>query len=125
LSAIPASIAASLDPVVDAAALDLGGLRVFVLVDDVLVRRLRHQARGLRLHPRGHEGGQVEPGVAVQHQLVVDDLVCDLGVHRLPGDAQLGHTRAGRPGRVEGVDLQIRVARLLVVQCHVVPSRLA
>ena len=32
-------------------------------------------ALGLGLHPGRHEGGEVEAGVAVEHELVVDDLV--------------------------------------------------
>ena len=35
---------------------------------------LGHQPHGLGLHPGGHERGQVEPGVAVQHELVVHQL---------------------------------------------------
>ena len=64
---------------VHAAHLELGGLRVLVLVDHVLVEALGHQLLGLRLHPGGHERGQVQAGVAVEHQLVVDDLVGDVG----------------------------------------------
>ena len=59
----------------DAARLELGRLRVLVLVDHVLVEALGHQLLGLRLHPRRDERGHVEPRVAVEHQLVVDDLV--------------------------------------------------
>ena len=66
---------------VHAALLDLGGLRVLVLVDHVLVEALGHELLGLRLHPRRHERGHVEPRVAVEHQLVVDDLVRDVGRH--------------------------------------------
>ena len=98
LSAMPASMQASLDPVVeqpgrlrrrrrvpqvgedrDAAPLELGGLRVLVLVDHVLVDALGHQLRGLRLHPRRDERGQVQPRAAVEQQLVVDQLVGDPG----------------------------------------------
>ena len=63
---------------VDAAGLERRGLRVLVLVDHVLVEALGHQALGLRLHPRGHEGRQVEARVAVERELVVDDLVGDV-----------------------------------------------
>ena len=95
-SARPPSMAASLEPVVeqptppagpchrsaqhvDAAHLQLRRLRILVLVDHVLVEALRHERLGLRLHPGGHEGGHVEARVAVEHQLVVDDLVRDVG----------------------------------------------
>ena len=45
-----------------------------VLVDHVLGRALGHQQFGFRLHPRGDEGGQVEPGVAVEDELVANYL---------------------------------------------------
>ena len=61
---------------VHAAAFDLGGLRILILVDHVLdhvlVERLGHQPVSLGLHPRRHERGQLQPGAAVQQQLVVD-----------------------------------------------------
>ena len=59
--------------------LELGRLRVLVLVDHVLVEAVTHQLSRLRLHPRRHEGGQVEAGVAVQHQLIADHLLGDVG----------------------------------------------
>ena len=55
--------------------LDLGGARVLVLVDHVLVRRLDEEPARVIVHPGADEGGQVETGVAVEHRLVVDDLV--------------------------------------------------
>ena len=60
---------------VDAAHLELGGLRILVLVDHVLVEALGHEPLRLRLHPRADERGEVEPRIPVEHQLVVDDLV--------------------------------------------------
>ena len=66
---------------VDAAQLELRGLRVLVLVDHVLVEALGHQLLGLRLHPGRHEGRQVHARVAVEHQLVVHDLVREVGGH--------------------------------------------
>ena len=71
---------------VDAAHLELRGLRVLVLVDHVLVEALGHELLGLRLHPRGDERGQVQARVAVEHQLVVDDLVGDVGRQLALGD---------------------------------------
>ncbi len=59
--------------------LDGRGLRVLVLVDHVLVDGLGHQLVGLRLHPGRDEGGQVQPGAAVEQQLVVHQLVGDVG----------------------------------------------
>ena len=110
LRARPPSIAASLEPVVeqpaacfgsgampevadhvDAAHLHEGRLRILVLVDHVLVERLRHELLGIGVHARGHERRQVEARVAVQHELVVDDLVGDLGGHLVrPGSSRLG-----------------------------------
>jgi hypothetical protein len=63
---------------VDATRLERRRLRVLVLVDHVLVQALGHQLLGLRLHPCRHERRHVQPGVAVEHQLVVDDLVRDV-----------------------------------------------
>ncbi len=60
---------------VHAAALDLGGLRVLVLVDHVLVDAQVHERVHLGLLPRLAEGGQVLAGVAVEHELVVHGLV--------------------------------------------------
>ena len=79
----------------DAARLELGGLRVLVLVDHVLVEALGHQPLGLRLHPRGDERREVQPRVAVEHQLVVDDLVRDVRGHLAARAA-----RGGERGRL-------------------------
>ena len=70
---------------VEAAVLELCGLRVLVAVDEVLVRGLGHQLLGLRLHPGGAEGRDVEPGVPVEHQLVHDHVVRRLRVHGVLG----------------------------------------
>ena len=78
---------------VDAAPLELRRLRILVLVDHVLVEALRHQLLGLRLHPRGHERGEIHPRVAVEHQLVVDDLVGGVGRH-LTGRKLVARDRA-------------------------------
>ena len=85
-----------------AALLDRGGDRVFVLVDHVLVERLGHQPVGLGIHPGRHEGGQIQPRAAVQHQLVVNEPVGLLGLHRLVGQAQGRHRRGGQPSGVSG-----------------------
>ena len=77
----------------DASRLELGGLRILVLVDHVLVEALGHELLGLRVHPRRHERREVHARVAVEHQLVVDDLV--------------GHVR----GRLHGGDVVPRDAR--------------
>jgi len=62
-----------------APALDLGGLRVLVSVNHVLVDRQRHQAESFGFLPGLAERGQVLPGVAVQDQLVRHQL------ERVPG----------------------------------------
>jgi hypothetical protein len=45
----------------------------------MFVEALGHQLLGLRLHPGGDERGHVQTGVAVEHQLVVNQLVGDIG----------------------------------------------
>jgi hypothetical protein len=75
---------------VDAAHLQLGRLRVLVLVDHVLVEGFRHQPLGLGIHVRRHERREVQTGVSVEHELVVDYLVGHLGHHRPVRQAVLG-----------------------------------
>ncbi len=82
---------------VHAAQLELGRLRVLVLVDHVLVEGLGHEPVGLGLHPGRHEGGQVEPGVAVEHELVVDDLVGGVGRHAAGRQLVARHALESRP----------------------------
>ena len=81
----------------DAAGLDLGGLRVLVLVDHVLVERRGVEPVGLLVHPGGDEGGEVEPGVAVEHHLVQDDLVRRLRQHLAVGQPVASGPPACRP----------------------------
>ena len=98
-----------------AAGLDLRGLRVLVLVDHVLVERRRVEPVGLVVHPGGHEGGQVEPRVPVEHHLVQHDLVRRLRQHRLvrdPVPRHLHHARPGEPGHQGQVRLLRRFAAL-------------
>ena len=59
----------------NAARLDLGGLRIFVLVDHVLVDAFVHKVVDFRLRPGLAECRKVLPGIAVEHQLVVDDRI--------------------------------------------------
>ena len=86
-----------------AALLDRRGQRVFVLVDHVLVERLGHQLLGLGIHPGGDERRQVQPRAAVEHQLVMDEAVGGVGIHRLLGHPQRryrgGEHAAGVGGR--------------------------
>ena len=75
----------------DAASLDLGRLRILVLVDHVLVDALRHQLGNLRLRPRLAKGGEILAGVAVEHQLVMNDGVSVPGILRALGEFVFGH----------------------------------
>ena len=90
---------------VHAAPLDLGRLRVLVLVDHVLVDRQVHQPVDRRFLPRLAERGQVLTGVAVEHELVGNDGEGVVGVPLLGGEAILGrrlrHVLAGVDGVVE------------------------
>ncbi|HEY6638046.1 MAG TPA: hypothetical protein VIZ61_10240 [Solirubrobacterales bacterium] len=64
----------------DAPLLDLRGLRVFGVVDEVPVQVLTDQLGDVRTHPGGDEGGEVPLGVAVEEELLLDQV---LGVHRI------------------------------------------
>jgi hypothetical protein len=117
---------------VHAAALELGRLRVLVLVDHVLVDALAHQLRRLRLHPRGHERRQVQPRPPVEEQFVVDELVGDLGRHRVVGQRPQWRRQLLRQRRVghgrEGIAVASRHRVLRVpsgVQSHapILPRR--
>ncbi len=90
----------------DTALLDRRGGRVFVLVDHVFVERLGHQLLGLRIHPGGDERRQVQPATAVEHQLVVDEAIDGIGIHRLVGHAQRRDRRHRQPPGVRGGDLR-------------------
>lgn len=91
-----------------AAPLEFGGAWVLVLVDHVLVLALVHQHPGLRFHPGGDEGGEIQPRVPVQHQIVVDDLIRRVGRQRAVGKPVLGRGLGHAPDRIrlpeEGVD---------------------
>ena len=109
---------------VHAARLELGRLRVLVLVDHVLVERQVHQPMDLGLEPRLAERREVLARVAVEHQLVRHDLV---GVPRilLPlGDPVLGH-RHRQVVRCEHVILQRVADGVPGVQHRGSPWRLA
>jgi hypothetical protein len=71
----------------DAALLDLRGLRVLGVVDEVAVQVLGDHPLGIGLHPRRHERRQVALRDAVEHELLVDQ------PHRI--DA--GHPVLGQP----------------------------
>ncbi len=56
----------------DAALLDLGRARVLGVVDEVAVQVLGDDPLRLRLHPRGHEGGEVARRVALEREVLGD-----------------------------------------------------
>src|SRR5258708_456764 len=68
---------------IDTALLNFGGLRVLILINHILVERLRHQSFCFWLHPGGDEGGQVEPGIAIEDQFIMDQAISDIGCHFL------------------------------------------
>ena len=70
------------------------GLGVLVLVDHVLVDAVGHELAGLGFHPRRDEGGEVQPGTAIEQQLVVDQLVGDIGRNRILRQATLRRRQA-------------------------------
>jgi len=86
-----------------AAVLDLGRLRVLVLVDHVLGQAFGHEPAHLGLHPVGHERGQVLAGVAVEHQLVVDDLVGRGRRHLAVGQSPRGNRASTAPWAKSGL----------------------
>jgi hypothetical protein len=57
----------------DTALLDLRGLWIFGVVDEVPVEVLRDHALGLGLHPGRHEGGQVAHRNPVEHELLTEE----------------------------------------------------
>src|SRR5215212_4059365 len=128
LRASPPSIQASLEPVVEhpVAASALGEFHRWL---NMLTQRLsssavcgysslsimflsKHSAISLRLHPCGHERREVQAGVAVEHELVVDDLVGHIGHHRPVRHAVLGDLRALTFTGVERIDREILTVTL-------------
>ena len=82
------------------------------------------ELRRLRLHPGGDERREVLPGVAVEQDLVVDDLIRGLGQHLAVGDAPAGIGLVPRPGE-ERVDRQLVgfLSPAMIVSCHREPPR--
>lgn len=104
---------------VDAAGLDLGRLRVLVLVDHVLVEALVHQAVHAVVGPGGAEGGQVLRRVAVEEELVAEQLVDHLGGRVVFGHPVLGEDLAAQ-GRREHVRVGVGVAYVFrLMKSHV------
>ncbi len=85
-----------------AARLELGGLGVLVLVDDVLVEGLRQQLHHLGLDPGGAEGREIHARHPVEQQLVVHQRVGEPRVGLVHGKTALGRPPAGHQ-RLVGV----------------------
>jgi len=94
---------------VDAAHFKLGGLRVFILVDHVLIEGFRHELVCFGLHPRAAEGGEIEAGAAVEDELVVDEVVGGGGRHAFFRNCVAGSGTKQRLARVHGAHKVIPV----------------
>jgi hypothetical protein len=98
----------------DAALLDLGGARILGVVDEVAVRVLGDDPLRLGLHPRGHEGGEVALGNAVEDHLLADQPQRVQRRHRLVRDLVvrdvLEHEAAAKADRPPlRLDLSLRL----------------
>ena len=99
----PDRIAGRMEQVADhvhAAPFQLGGLRVLVLIDHVLVEGLGHESIGLRLHPCGDERRKIEPTAPVEQQLVVDQPIRGVSIETFGGQGILGQRNHTRPAAV-------------------------
>jgi hypothetical protein len=67
----------------ETAFLNLSGLGIFILINHIFFRTFLHQPPRLRLHPGAHKSGQVEPGIAIEHQVIVDQLITQIGAQAL------------------------------------------
>ena len=108
---------------VHATGFDFRYLWVLVLVDDILVDTLVHQAMHLGLLPGLAEGGEVLAGVAVEHQLVVHHRVGVARLLLLPRELEPGHTDA-EITRCVDIVFQPVPDGVFVVQGHTGSSRL-
>ena len=75
----------------DAAFLYFGGLRIFVLVDHVLVDRVRHQLLDLILNPGRAEGREILARIPVQQKFVPDK-----GIGRTRFGSTFRHPKLGQ-----------------------------
>ena len=73
---------------------------------------------GLRLHPRRHERRQVEPRVAVEHELVVNDLVGGVWRHAPVADDEPVHLGEFAWARELGADADALVVAAVLVEGH-------
>ena len=99
----------------DAAALKISGLRVLGCVNEIDGHRLHHQLARLRVHPGRHERREVEQGVAVERQIVMNDLVRGIRSHLSLGQRPLRDRSDHRTRPIEGRDLGVV---LLVLRQH-------
>ena len=106
----------------DAPRLDLCRLGVLILVDHVLVEAFGDQPLRLRLHPRRDERREVHARVAIEHQLVMDDLKCSIRIGLTIGDAMTRNGAGGGQHRVEGQVTLIGAGSLGMVEGHVQKS---
>ncbi len=95
----------------DAALLDLGGLRVLGVVDEVAVQVLGDDLLRLGLHPGGHERRQVALRDAVEHELLGDQAHRRDRLHRGLRELVVGHAL----GKPLGGDAVIEQRGLVVV----------
>ena len=66
---------------IDAAIMNLAGLRVFLVVDEVLGGIFNHEPVRFLVHVSRHEGGQIQDWIPVQLEFVFDQLVRDCRRH--------------------------------------------
>ena len=70
---------------------EFGGLRVLILINHILLGTLLHQLERLGLHPGTHKGGEIQTCIAIQHQVIVHQLVGQISrqpciTQAIPGD---------------------------------------
>ncbi|CAH0195402.1 hypothetical protein SRABI128_01611 [Microbacterium sp. Bi128] len=100
----------------DSPAAILDGRRggVLVLVDHVLVGGLGVEPLRVVIHPRRHEGGEVQARVPVEHGLVVHQLIGGVARHHVVGHLEARERRGLAGLREDRVDQAFGRARLLL-----------
>src|SRR5271166_5887455 len=83
--------------------LDLGGLRILVLVAHILVDALGHQGQRLGFDPRGAEGREVLPRVSIEQQLVVNKCVSCSRRTLIAGNSMLWNRQRKIAGSIDDV----------------------
>jgi len=87
---------------VDTTVLDFGGLGILFVVDEILGEGLGHELLSLLLHVGGDEGSEIQHGVAVEGEVVLDHAVGDISRHFLLGHLMLGQVLSSKPAAVDG-----------------------